>query len=119
MPRRTPFVIGVTSVLAALTGCGGSSEPSPSQPTSASSYAYLATEGPSQSPPYDVRGYGVDASTEALTPVPGSPLSLPNAPIDLTVASETGGAFVFVLMQDSTTQTATLQSYSVMRRRVP
>ena len=58
MPWRIPFVIGVTSLLAALTGCGGSNQPSPSQPTSASSYAYLATGGPSQSPPYDVRDTG-------------------------------------------------------------
>lgn len=100
--------------LAALAGCGGSSAPSsPSQPSSPSSYAYLATGGTSQSPPYDLRAYAVDANTQTLTPVTGWPFSLPNEPIDLALASESGGAFVFVLMQDSTTQTPTLQSYSV------
>jgi hypothetical protein len=78
----------------------------------AASYAYLATGGPNQ-PPYDLSGFAVDANTGALTQVPGSPLSLPNAAIDLAVASETGGAFVFALLSDSATQTVTLQSYSV------
>jgi 6-phosphogluconolactonase (cycloisomerase 2 family) len=99
--------------LAMLAGCGGSGTPSTSQPSPASSYAYLATGGTSKSPPYDLMGYGVNASTGALTPVSGSPFSLPNAPVDVAEASESGGAFLFVLMQDPTTQTSTLQSYSV------
>lgn len=76
------------------------------------SYAYLAAGYPGH-PPYDMAGFSVDANTGALSVVPGSPLSLPNAPVDLAVASETGGAFVFALIQDPTTQTVSLQSYSV------
>lgn len=80
----------------------------------APSYAYVATGIPGQ-PPYDLVGFAVDANTGALTQVPGSPMSLPNAPVDLAVASESGGGFVFALMPETSGQmvTVTLQSYSI------
>jgi hypothetical protein len=76
------------------------------------SYAYLPTGYPNQ-PPYDLVGFAVDANTGALSQVPGSPVSLSATPVDVAVASETGGAFVFALIPDSASGTVTLQSYSV------
>jgi hypothetical protein len=46
-------------------------------------------------------GYGVDANTGAVWALLGPPASLPNPPTDIAVASETGGAFVFVLTLDN------------------
>ncbi len=76
------------------------------------SYAYLATGYPGQ-PPYDLVGFSIDGNTGALSQVPGSPVSLSAMPIDLAVASETGGGFVFALIPGSASQTYSLQSYSV------
>jgi 6-phosphogluconolactonase (cycloisomerase 2 family) len=76
------------------------------------SYAYLATGYPGD-PPYDLVGFSVDANTGALTQVPGSPVSLSAMPIDYALASETGGAFVFLLSPGSVSQTFVLTSYSV------
>ncbi len=81
------------------------------------SYAYLATGYPGD-PPYDLVGFSVDANTGALSPVPGSPVSLSARAVDYAVASEPGGAFVFALIPSSATTfpcapQCSLQSYSV------
>jgi len=76
------------------------------------SYAYLATGYPGQ-PPYDLVGFSVDANSGALAQVPGSPISLSAEPVDLAIATETGGAFVFALIPDSASGTVALQSYRV------
>ena len=104
--------IGVQSISVQATSGTLNHSASFSLSVAAPSYAYLATGYPNE-PPYDLVGFAVDANTGALAQVPGSPVSLPAEPVDLAVASETGGAFVFVLIPDSSTQTVTLQSYSV------
>lgn len=80
-------------------------------------YAYVPsgyTDGVTNFPPNDIAGFAVDANTGAITAVPGAPTSLPNPPLDIAVASEPGGAFIFALTSDGTTLGArTLSSFKV------
>ncbi len=76
------------------------------------SYAYLVS-GYTNQPPYNLVGFSVDANQGNLSTVPGSPTSFSTMPLDLAVASETGGAFLFVLVPDTSAGTISLNSFSV------
>jgi hypothetical protein len=76
------------------------------------SYAYVAS-GYTNEPPYNLVGFAVDANQGTLSAVPGSPTTLPSMPLDLAVASENGGAFIFVLVPDSGAGTVSLNSFSI------
>ena len=65
-------------------------------------------------PPNDIVGFAVDANTGAISAVQGAATSVPNPPLDIAVASEPGGAFVFALTSDGTTLgPGTLSSFKV------
>jgi len=76
------------------------------------SYAYVAT-GYQNQPPYNLAGFSVDANSGNLSAVPGSPVSFSEMALDVEAATETGGSFVYALIPDSTSQTVSLNSYSV------
>lgn len=74
-------------------------------------YAYVASGNP---PPNNILGYSVDANSGKVWDLSGPPFNLPNSPDDIVVASETGGAFLFALTSDETSQgSRTLSSYKV------
>jgi 6-phosphogluconolactonase (cycloisomerase 2 family) len=76
------------------------------------SYVYLVTGAPNL-PPFNLVGFAVDANTGNLVQVPGSPVALSGVALDLAVASESGGGFVYVLIFNSNTQAATLSEFAV------
>jgi 6-phosphogluconolactonase (cycloisomerase 2 family) len=65
-------------------------------------YAYIAGTESSNPASYDFAGYAVDANTGALSRLPGSPATLPDAPLAVAATSESGGTFIFVLTGTST-----------------
>ena len=75
-------------------------------------YAYVASLNP---PPNNILDeYSVDANSGKVSELSASPASLPSFPEDIVVASETGGAFLFVLTSDATSQSSrTLSSFKV------
>ena len=75
------------------------------------SYAYLATGNPGN-PPYNLVGITADANTGSIATIPGTPIALAKTPADYVVASESGGAFLYVLVPIDS-QTMSLISYSV------
>ena len=70
-------------------------------------YAYVASLSP---PPNNILGYSVDANNGNVSELSASPVSLPNFPEDIVVASETGGAFLFALTSDPTSQSSEMLS---------
>jgi hypothetical protein len=78
-------------------------------------YAYVA----SLNPPPNILGYSVDANSGKVSELSAPPASLPSFPEDIVGASETGGAFLFVLTSDATSQSSrTLSSFKVDARPV-
>lgn len=77
-------------------------------------YAYIANGLPGNSP-NNIVGYAVDANTGNLTALSTSPTSLSNLANDIVAVSEAGGgAFVYVLTSDQTSQGArTLSTFKV------
>ena len=61
-------------------------------------YAYVAS-GYSTLPPNNIAAYVVDANTGALSQIADSPVDLPNPPIEFVVASQSAGAFLYLLTQ--------------------
>src|SRR5215469_7115985 len=60
-----------------------------------------------------IAGYAVDANTGTVTTLPGSPVTLlPDFPIDLVAATESGGTFLYVL-HEASAAAQTLSAYRV------
>ena len=70
-------------------------------------YAYVASLNP---PPTNILGHSVDANSGKVSALSASPVSLPSFPKDIVVASETGGAFLFALTSDPTSESSEMLS---------
>jgi 6-phosphogluconolactonase (cycloisomerase 2 family) len=75
-------------------------------------YAYIAGTENSTPASYDIAGYAVDANTGALVKLQGAPATLPNTPLGMVEASESGGTFVFILT-GTNAQDNTLSGFQV------
>jgi hypothetical protein len=76
------------------------------------SYAYLATTATGGGAPFHLLGYAVDANTRSLSVVQGAQTTLADQAIQMAVAPESGGSFLYAL-------TSTGQpSYSLLSYRI-